>query len=297
MDRCEALPLRLMPAAAGVVLGGLVCGPAAAQFSPRESYTPDGAYRFSVELTPYLFLPAVDASIGLGSPFANGIGSRVSAAAAPAQSASVNQGVPSIAKVLESLHMAFIGDGLVRYGPYSVELDVQYVSAFDKRTLPPGPEGRTPTLKTDVSMVRLTPGIGYQVLPTDAASRFTLDVRAGVQYLGADVTSGIQNSPFPELSRSISDLQPWLGLRGVYYASPDWRITSDLAATGFGVNGGDWGWNGKLGVSYLITRWFDVSGGVFAMQTNQPEGAGLLNAPHALHLLTWGPEIAVGFRF
>ena len=273
----------LMLAGAGFAMAGLISDPAAAPFSARESYTPDGAYQFSVELTPYLFLPAVNASIGLN---------RLAGV-----DASVNQGIPSLAKVLSSLNMAFIGDGLVRYGPYSAEINVQYVDAFQKRNFPPGPFSRQATLKTDVSLVRVTPGIGYQLLPTDADSRFTLDARVGFQYLGLDANSGFEGSPFGGISRSTSDAEPWLGLRGTYYPSPNWRITADAAATGFSVNGGDWGWNGRVGVSYLVTSWFDVSLGFFAMQTNEPEGSGFLNAPRSVHLLSYGPILAFGFRF
>ena len=285
LDRLEIQRTRVIPAVAGFVMAGFAGGPAAAQFSARESYTPDGAYQFSVELAPYLFLPAVDARIGLHRTVPSLF------------DGSVNQGIPSIGKVLSSLNMAFIGDGLVRYGPYSAELDVQYIDAFQKQSFPPGPLGRTATLKTDVSLVRVAPGIGYQVLPTDADSRFTLDARVGVQYLGVAVNSGFENSPFNGISRSTGYVEPWLGLRGTYYASPDWRITTELAGTGFGVNGGSWGWNGRLDVSYLITSWFDVTLGFFAMQTNEPEGAGLLNVSRSLHVLTYGPIVAFGFRF
>lgn len=285
MDCWETWRTRLTLAVAGFATAVLATAPAAAQFSARESYTPDGAYQVSVELTPYLFLPAVDASIGLRRPV-------------PALfDGSVDRGVPSIGKVLSSLNMAFIGDGLLRYGPYSAELDVQYVDAFQKRTFPPGPFGRQASLKTDVSMLRVSPGIGYALLPTGADSRFTLDARAGFQYFGMDIDSGFEGSPFGGVSRSTSYAEPWLGLRGTYYASSDWRITADAAATGFGVNDGSWGWNGRLLVSYLVTSWFDVSLGGFAMQTNKPEGAGLLNAPRSLHLLSYGPVLAIGFRF
>lgn len=283
MNRYQQIKNCLMLAAGVVVMAGLAAGPAAAQFSARESYTPDGAYQFSVELTPYLFLPAVDASIGLRRA---------------AFDVSVNQGVPSLAKVLSSLNMAFMGDGLVRYGPYSAEINVQYVSAFQKRDLSLGANAQPVTLRTDLSLVRVAPGIGYQVLPTDAASRFILDARVGFQYLGVDVTSGFEGSPYGGVNRSTSDVEPWLGLRGTYFASPNWRISADAAATGFGVNGGSWGWNARLDASYLVTSWFDVTLGFFAMQTNETEGSGLLpNASRSLHLLSYGPLVAFGFRF
>lgn len=127
---------------------------------------------------------------------------------------SVSTGVPSLAKVLSLLNMAFIGNGLVRYGPYSAELDIQYVSASQKHGIAVGPNGRQATLESDVSMVHLAPGIGYQVLPTGPGSTVTLDARAGFQFMSVDASSGFANSPFGGVSRNISYAGPWLGLRG-----------------------------------------------------------------------------------
>lgn len=74
-------------------------------------------------------------------------------------------------------------------------------------------------------------------------------------------------------------------------------MVAELAATGFGANGGSWGWNADLRVSDLVTSWFDISGGVVALETNKPETGGLSNVSRSVHLLTYGPVFAMGFRF
>jgi len=54
-----------------------------------------------------------------------------------------------------------------------------------------------------------------------------------------------------------------------------------------------------VAVSYLVTSWFDVSAGFYAMATNRPEGGsgGPFNETRSLHLLTYGPVLSIGFRF
>lgn len=279
LDRTPGLALAVS-ALAGI---DLAPGAASAQFSAREGYAPGGAYRISVELTPYLLLPALDASVGLQHP--------------PGFDASVNKPVPSLAQVLDHLNFAFLGEGLVRYGPFSAEADVQYVSAFQKRDFPAGPQGRAATLKSDVSVVRVLPGFGVQVLPVEADSPFMLDVRTGFSYFSTDASTGFQNSRFGGISHTTTLVEPWLGLRGTWIISPDWRFTAEAAGTGFGTNGGAWGWNGRVGVAYLVTSWLDVSLGFDGFQTTLPSGSGAAGQAHALRLLSYGPIVGVGLRF
>jgi hypothetical protein len=124
-----------------------------------------------------------------------------------------------------------------------------------------------------------------------------LDVRTGFSYFSADASTGFENSPFGGLSHTTTLVEPWIGLRGTSIASPDWRFTAEVAGTGFGTNGGSWGWNGRVGVSYLVTNWLDVSLGYFGYQTTLPSGSGAIEQAHQLRLLSYGPILAVGFRF
>src|SRR5215471_6558607 len=106
-----------------VVLTGTAPRLAMAQlFSNRDGYSLDGTYRVQVELTPYLWLPALDATIGLKRP--------------PGTDVSINRPRLTVSKLVNSLNGAFVGYGLVRYGPWSVELDVDYISAHQSKDFP-----------------------------------------------------------------------------------------------------------------------------------------------------------------
>lgn len=266
----------------GVAL--LTARPAAAQFSAREGFTTDGAYHWSFELTPYLFLPAVNGTIGLNRP--------------PGFDISVNQPRVTVSQLVSTLNGAFVGYGLARYGNYSAELNVLYVSASQRKTVSPLlPGGPGATLNASVSAVYISPGFGYQVLPTTAASKLALDIRVGFSYSSIDASASFERSIFGGADRSYSFVQPWIGARASYFPTPKWRIELDAAATGLGVDGGAIGWNARLGVSYLVAKWFDVSLGYAATQIERRVGSELNGINRNVNLLAYGPVLAVGFRF
>ncbi len=89
---------------------------------------------------------------------------------------------------------------------------------------------------------------------------------------------------------------PWLGVRGDYYPSPRWRIELAAAGTGVSVDSA-WGWNAKLGVSYLVTRWFDVSLGYAALGVDRDLPLRSDASSRSLHLVAHRPVLALGFRF
>lgn len=271
-----------------LVLVGAMClfaaYPAAAQFSAREGYTADGAYHWSFELAPYVYLPAVDARIGLNHP--------------PGSDITFNQPRPTIAKLLDTLTGAFVGYALVRYGPYSGEINIDYIAAQQKRNFPPLlPGGAGATLTADASYVRVSPGIGFEVLPTTNASKFAVDARAGFSYYSLSASASFERDPFGGVNRDISFAQPWIGARATYYPSTHWRIGLDAALMGLGVDGGTMGWNARLGVSYLIAKWFDVTLGYAAIQTNRNVALGPRGENRSVDLLAYGPFLAIGFRF
>lgn len=258
--------------------------PAAAQFSAREGFTADGAAHWSFEVSPYLFLPHIDATIGLAHPAIFDV--------------SVNQQRPTTSKLVSSLSGAFTGDSLVRYGNWSAELDIFYVAASTTKTFPPLlPNGPGASLKADVSGVLVSPGIGYQVLPTDASSQLALDLRAGLSYNSISADASFARSLLGGVSYSTDFVQPWLGARLSFYPTPKWRLTGAAALTGLGVDGGAVGWNGQLKVAYLVTSWADVSLGYAATQTRRYGNAGLNGESRSIDLLAYGPMAAIGFRF
>ncbi len=255
-----------------------------AQFSAREGFTADGTAHWSFEFSPYVYLPNISANIGLAHP--------------PGFDVSINRGRPTLAQLVTSLTGAFVGYTVTRYGNWSAELNVLYVGLDAKKSFPPVlPGGAGVTLKSSGTMVFVSPGIGYRVLPTDPSSNFALDLRAGFIYNYLDVSANFEESRLGGISKSYSFVQPWVGTRLSYYPSPKWRLSADLALTGMGVDGGAIGWNGRLQVSYLIASWIDVTLGYQAVQTLrhrtlEPDGTN-----RSINVLTYGPVAAVGFRF
>jgi hypothetical protein len=258
--------------------------PATAQFSAREGFTADGTAHWTFEVSPYLFLPNVNATIGLQHPAGFDI--------------SINQNRPTVSKVIASLNGAFVAYNLVRYGNWSAELNLLYLSVSGRKTFPPflagGPGA---TLKSTVSGFLVSPGFGYQVLPTDASSHITLDVRVGLSYNTFSASASFDRSILGGVDVTTDFLQPWIGARLSYYASPNWRVVADTKLTGLGVDGGAIGWNGSLAVSYLITTWFDVTLAYQAVQIRRNGSLGGNGQNRSLNLLAYGPVVAIGFRF
>jgi hypothetical protein len=70
--------------------GSLFARPAPVQFLAREGFTTAGACRWSCEVSPYLYLPVVDANIGLNHP--------------PEFDICVNQPRPTVSHLLTKLY-------------------------------------------------------------------------------------------------------------------------------------------------------------------------------------------------
>jgi hypothetical protein len=115
--------MRMLLLAAATTLGLQSARPAAAQFSGHEGFTADGVAHFSVEIAPCLYLPSVDATIGLNRPAGYDL--------------SINQNRPTVSKLLDTLTGAFVADSVVRYGNTSAELNTVYVGAEEKKSFQP----------------------------------------------------------------------------------------------------------------------------------------------------------------
>lgn len=261
----------------------LSSGAARAQFSAQDGYAPDGTARVQVELTPYLWLPAASGTIHFGGNFGRTV--------------SFDSGPPTLADLAHSLHGAFVGYGLLRYGPWSAEMDIQWIDAFHKSTVQPIATGPGGTLKDTVELFRIAPGLGYQVYSGELAGvPITVDARAGFSVLSWDASAKIEETPFSGVSVSHSFVQPWAGFRVSFYPWTDWRFDLGAMAQGFGIDGGAWGWGASALVSYSITSWLDVTGGIRALESSgRGNGSGAFR--RSIDLVTYGPLIGFGLRF
>ena len=289
-DRPEPAPS--LPSGAGrhlvwalALLLGLLCAqPAMAQFSATEGLSSSGAPQLTAEMQPYIWLPATQAHIGLDRP--------------PGTDVAVNLPRPTIADIAGSLDGAFSCACLVRYGNWSGEVNINYVALHTSEFIAPIlPGGTGGTLNDHLSAFYISPGIGYRVLPTSPTSNLSLDVRAGFTYSDVSVSAAFAKDRFGGVSHGYTFVQPWIGERMDYYPSPKWRLENSFALTGLGVDRGAIGWNGRVGVSYLVSSWFDVSAGYYGSQTFRNSTAGPNGENNNLNLLQYGPYMAVGFRF
>jgi hypothetical protein len=276
--------------AALLVFAGLASGPVQAQFfSNKDGYAADGSSRLQVELDPYAWWPGLGGSVHFASPLV-----------ANRSSGDFNTGLVSPSLIANTLHAAVIGAGIMRYGPFSAEMDLQYFSVSDSKNLFTGPAGDVFRVKTAVELVRVAPGVGYQVYTGDVFGIPTsVDARVGFAYIATSETfTGESALTGRSSSISTSFVQPWLGTRADLILTPRWRVELGGLVQGFGVDGGSWGWGASGAVSYAINDWATINLGARALET-QRFGLGITSfgQRRSLSLVSYGPILGVGFRF
>ncbi len=287
-DRSSAPPLRRLLSLAAVAAAMLAwsgTGAWAQGFSSKEGYGPDGGYQLFVELSPYAFLPHVDAT-------ANGLGPR---------GIRGTSGSVSGWKLLSSLQGAFFGNGIVRYGPFSAELNAIYVNLKNDRIYTLPRLGRNVTGDASMDMTLVQAGVGYRVYSGNVAGMDSgLDARVGAQYLSWNAHANTASNLLGGADASGEAASPYLGVRADLYPTPKWRIRFASDVSGFGVNNNTWGWQAALTGSYLVRSWFDVTAGfaVYDMAANRDVTSVLGSSNRqTLHVLAYGPMIGIGFRF
>jgi hypothetical protein len=273
-------------AAIGIALAALTA-PAHAGVSAQDGYGPGGAYQVHVELDFYGWLPATGATINLG----NGAQKNIS------------EGIPSVSELTNVLDGAFMGAALVRYGPWSAVLNVDWVSISQANGLAPDALGLPRSLKTSTSLVRVAPGFGYQIyngivgqLPT------TLDGQAGFAWFGSDATLDLDRAG-PAGAQRVSSLsfngtfvQPWLGVRGAIYPGPRWRLALGAMVQGFGVGGGgSWGWGTDFTTTWAATNWLNLFAGFHALASGRDFSDS--EKVSSLRVVAFGPLVGLGFSF
>ena len=249
-------------------------------FSTREGFNADGKPTPAFEAQLWLYLPAVNATVGLGRP--------------PGIDINVNRPRPTLAEVVSGLSFAFDCDCTVRYGDFVGEVSFLYVATKEKATFPPTPPLLPQAvLNSKVDVIYVSPGIGYRVLRTNNLS---IDARVGFTYAALDTDAEFAAGRFAA-SRSFtpSFTQAWLGERIDYYPSPRWRIESTAAITAVGEARN--GWNAKFAVSYLFNKWVDLTLGYMGSQLNRDVPPARDGSDRSASILLYGPMAALGVRF
>ena len=240
-------------------------------FTNHSGYTSTGQYQVHLELSPYLWLPVMDGSFSQPA-IQNG-----------ASGSSLNS----------SVHSSFMVGGLLRFGPYSAELGIQYAEGASSKPAASAPGG---TVRLQTSYVRLAPGLGYQIyrgnifnIPSSA------DLRAGFAFYESWWNLNGEGNLTGAPSGGGNFIQPWAGTRIDFIPAPHWRIDLNALAQGMGIANGSWGWAASGVISYAVNDWFDVNAGYSAINTQHGQGGG---APkRTLELNAYGPVLGVSFRF
>jgi hypothetical protein len=286
----KAKPAAVFSLALLAVAGIATTPPARAQyFSNKDGYAADGTPKLQVELDPYAWWPGVGGSVHLASPIID-----------DRRPGSFNTGLFSWSFLRDVLHFAFMGDGVVRYGPFSGEIDMQYLSVSESQTLFTGPRGDVFRVNTAVQLTRVAPGVGYQVY-TGAIGGIpvSFDARAGFAFLTTSQTyTGEAALTGLSSSNNTSFVQPWLGGRADFILTPQWRIELGAQVSGFGVSGGAWGWGASGAVSYAVNDWCTLNLGARAIETERfGDSNTAAGSRRSLSLVVYGPLFGVGFRF
>ena len=269
-----------------------VAVPARAQyFSNRDGYTDAGGYRVQVEIDPYLWLPATSGNVDFArSDVSNHI------------SGDFSTEVPTLQKLANVLHFSFMGAGIVRYGPYFGEIDLQYINASQSQTLRTGPLGEhSLRVNLGAEITRVAPGIGYTVYSGNLGSVPTyVDARAGFAYFSSSTTLKGEDRLQGEASVSGDFVQPWLGARIGFVPTPRWRVELGALVQGMGVDGGSWGWGASAVASYAFTSWLSADLGFRALNTDNRDFGGSRTAgdsARTMNITAYGPLAGIGLRF
>ena len=246
-------------------------------FTPHDGFTADGKPQLAGKLDAYLWLPRTDVDADL--PLVP----------------NADISIP-VSSVLSHLTGAFMGDGIVRYGNWSGEANLFYISVGKTQDVPIPDTSDSLPIRFHSAVFAIAPGVGYRIVKDDQ-HHVSIDARAGFSYWNLNATAVVNNSGNPGVGRTVDFVFPWIGERLTFDPTPRWRVLNTFALTGLGADGGRMGWNATLGLSYLISKSFDVSLGYRAIQSYKSEPAGPLGEDRSINILDYGPMLAGGWRF
>lgn len=217
--------------------------------------------RWSCLIAPYFLAPNMSGTTGLG-----GITSTVDT---------------SPSDVFSHLQFGAMVFTQAQKGPWAVALDVLYMNL--------GEDGTTALGASEVDMKQLGVSLGIyrRVVPK-------LEIMAGAQL--NSLSAGLKTSGPLAIDRSndLTWVDPLVGGRVKVLETPKWGLSVTGNIGGFGV-GSDFTWQVYPLVAYRASKSIEIGAAYRAMSIDYETGSG--STEFKYDLVTFGPEVGIGFHF
>jgi hypothetical protein len=231
----------------------------------------DNEWRISV--TPYGWIPGMDGKVGVRG-----------------RESDVNVSTGDVLDNLDKFELALSGHVEARKGKFCIMLDGMYIHIQDDV----GPRSGT---DVDVKFAIAEIAESYEVLrfPVGSGgnSDLALEALGGFRYYYSSIKVDL---PIGGISGNGSRdwVDPFIGLRGALSLGDQWTLYGRGDVGGFDI-GSDLAWNAIGGVSYNVTKNFEITGGYRWLDIDYHDGSGNREVTFDVQLA--GPFIGATFRF
>jgi hypothetical protein len=256
----------------------LTCLPAAGQTTRRSATKASG---WTFEVTPYLWLPALDGDVTVRG-----------------HTASVDVSIGEfIETIFDSFQFAAMGRMEARRGPLVFTLDLLYLSLEDEDSNALGGE-----TEVDFSQLLVEFGAGYRLgdgpLGRRPWPRLSVEVLVGGRYVNLDSGLEITSTGPPgirvDVDQSVDWLDPFVGARLRLAVSRPLAFVVRGDAGGFGV-GSDLTWNLVAILQYHTSPKVALEAGYRVLDIDYEQGSG--TDRFVYDVVTHGPILGISFRF
>ena len=240
----------------------------------QNTYLPKGdPGKWNVELTPFLWLPAIGGDVG-------------------SVRLSEDYNIPSV-DLLSNLKMAFMINGEVSKGKFFAAPYYVYTKL--------GTEETKWTSGNGAYNITAKPDLKLNILGLNAGGRFRandlliFDAFAGFRYTSYQIVGSIEgiNQAIP-LDEKADFWDPVVGFQMYYYPIPRVPVILKVDVGGFGA-GSDLSWTTELNSGYTVSPSFDLLAGFSAYGTNfEKENA--LGNKIGLNMIMYGFDIGLRYH-
>jgi hypothetical protein len=210
--------------------------------------------------------------------------------------------------VLENLEGFFFGYVEVQKGRWFAALDAARAELSFDDSLSPGPGPGIP-IELEIEQTILEARVGYRVLGADFSTlacdpsvtcrcKTALDVFAGVRYWDVEQELRVQ---LPNVTLGVEEQVDWVdplvGARFLWYASPRFALSLRVDVGGFGLWGdaSDFSWQASAIAIWRFARNWGLELGYRALDVDRVSGSG--GSRNGFDLTMHGPVLGVSFHW